>query len=122
MARESGGSRTTNTATASRAGRDLRVLPPGRDGRRRRRGADLPPFGWEDFCSYRSRLTWARELAAGGHPALRIDLPATGDSGGDPGDPARLQAWTTAVTAAVDWLRASTGRSRVATIGIRLGA
>ncbi len=80
-----------------------------------------PPFGWEDFCSYRSRLTWADELAADGHPTLRIDLPATGDSGGDPEDPARLEAWTTAVTAAADWLRASTGRSRVATIGIGLG-
>ena len=80
-----------------------------------------PPFGWEDFCSYRSRLAWAQELAAGGYAALRIDLPATGDSGGDPDDPARLEAWTSAVAAAAAWLRESTGCRRVATIGIGLG-
>ena len=80
-----------------------------------------PPFGWEDFCSYRSRKDWAESLAADGYPALRIDLPATGDSGGDPEQPGRMAAWTTAVADAAAWLRGSTGATRIAAIGIGLG-
>jgi alpha-beta hydrolase superfamily lysophospholipase len=80
-----------------------------------------PPFGWEDVCSYRARRTWADALALAGHPALRIDLPGTGDSGGSPRDPKRLEAWTAAVSASADWLRESSGCSRVAAIGIGLG-
>ena len=55
------------------------------------------PFGWEDFCSFRSRRRWAQDLAGRGHPALRIDLPATGDSPGSPRDPEQLSAWTDGV-------------------------
>jgi alpha-beta hydrolase superfamily lysophospholipase len=80
-----------------------------------------PPFGWEDICSYRSRRTWAQHLAAAGHPTLRVELPGAGDSGGSPGDSGRLDAWTAAVGSAADWLGASTGRRRVAAIGIGLG-
>ena len=80
-----------------------------------------PPFGWEDFCSYRSRLAWAQAFAEAGYAALRIDLPATGDSGGEPDDPGRLDAWTTAIAGAVTWLGESTGCRRNATIGIGLG-
>lgn len=80
-----------------------------------------PPFGWEEICSYRSRRDWAAQLARSGHPALRIDLPGTGDSGGSPSDPARLEAWTAAVGATAGWLRAASGCERVAAIGIGLG-
>jgi alpha-beta hydrolase superfamily lysophospholipase len=80
-----------------------------------------PPFGWDDICSYRSRRTWAQQLAAAGHPTLRIDLPAAGDSGGSPNDSGRLDAWTAAVASAAGWLGASTGRTRVAAIGVGLG-
>lgn len=80
-----------------------------------------PPFGWEDFCSYRSRKDWAESLAADGYPALRIDLPATGDSGGEPEQPGRMAAWTTAIADAAAWLRDSTGATRIAAIGIGLG-
>jgi hypothetical protein len=52
-----------------------------------------PPFGWEDFCSFRSRRQWAGELAAAGHPSIRLDLPGGGDSGGSPRDADRLAAW-----------------------------
>jgi alpha-beta hydrolase superfamily lysophospholipase len=80
-----------------------------------------PTFGWDDICSYRSRRAWAQHLAAAGHPTLRVDLPGAGDSGGTPSDPARLSAWTAAIASAAGWLGASTGRSRIAAIGIGLG-
>jgi alpha-beta hydrolase superfamily lysophospholipase len=80
-----------------------------------------PPFGWEDICSYRSRRAWAEHLALAGHPALRIDLPGAGDSGGSPSDPDRLAAWTGAVLSAAVELREMTGCDRLAAIGIGLG-
>lgn len=80
-----------------------------------------PPFGWEDFCSFRSRRTWAEQLAAAGYPALRIDLPGCGDSGGSPRDPALFATWSGSVAAAAGWLRARTGCGRVAAIGIGIG-
>jgi pimeloyl-ACP methyl ester carboxylesterase len=76
------------------------------------------PFGWDDVCSYRGRMRWAEQLAADGHPALRIDLPGTGDSGGSPRDPGRVGAWTDAVAGAAAWLRMESGCPRVAVIGI----
>jgi alpha-beta hydrolase superfamily lysophospholipase len=80
-----------------------------------------PPFGWEDVCSYRPRRAWAQHLAAAGYPALRVELPGAGDSGGSPGDSGRLDAWTEAIASAADWLGAATGRRRVAAIGVGLG-
>jgi pimeloyl-ACP methyl ester carboxylesterase len=100
-----------------------------------------PPFGWEDMCSYRIRREWAEHLARAGHTTLRIDLPGSGDSGGDPNDPRQLDAWTQAVDEAVRWLRRPlgltaaglagaggeagagglAGATRVAVIGIGLG-
>ena len=80
-----------------------------------------PPFGWEEMCSYRARRRWAQVLAAGGYPTARFDLPSTGDSGGDPGDPDRVRAWITAAIGAAAWLRERSGCERVAAIGIGLG-
>jgi len=80
-----------------------------------------PPFGWEEVCSYRARRNWADDLAEAGFPAARIELPATGDSGGDPGDADRVEAWTTAVGHAAEWLRESTGAERLCALGIGLG-
>ena len=79
------------------------------------------PFGWEDMCSYRIRREWAQQLAAGGHPALRFDLPGSGDSAGDPADPARVPAWTDAISSAAAWLAAQPGVRSVAAIGIGMG-
>jgi pimeloyl-ACP methyl ester carboxylesterase len=81
----------------------------------------VPPFGWDEMCSYRGRRAWAGALAAAGHPALRLDLPGTGDSGGTPRDPDRLGAWTQAVVQAATWLRKQTGVARVTAIGIGVG-
>jgi alpha-beta hydrolase superfamily lysophospholipase len=80
-----------------------------------------PPWGWDAVASYRSLRAWARHLAGAGHVTLRFDFPASGDSGGAPGDPARLAAWVAAITAAADWLRAESGCGRVATLGLGLG-
>jgi pimeloyl-ACP methyl ester carboxylesterase len=76
-----------------------------------------PPLGWDDVCSYRARRDWAVQLAAAGHPVLRVDLPGTGDSGGA----RRLDAWIDALGTAAAWLRASSGRARVAAVGIGAG-
>lgn len=80
-----------------------------------------PPFGWEEVCSYRSRRWWAAQLAADGYASLRLSFPGTGDSGGSPHDPGRLEAWTNAVAGAGGWLRSAVGADRLAVIGIALG-
>jgi alpha-beta hydrolase superfamily lysophospholipase len=82
----------------------------------------LPPYGWDELCSYRSRRALARHLAAAGFPTLRLDLPGTGDSAGSPTDAARVTAWVDAARRAALWLRAETGAARVVAIGIGLGA
>jgi alpha-beta hydrolase superfamily lysophospholipase len=79
------------------------------------------PWGWDEVASYRSRRLWAERLAASGHPTLRFDLPATGDSAGTPADPDRLESWVAAVSRAVEWLRETTEAPRLAAIGLGLG-
>jgi len=79
------------------------------------------PFGWDDICAYRSLRSWAERLAARGHPTVRFDLPATGDSAGSGDRPDQLQAWVAAVAEAAVCLRAESGRLRTTAIGIGLG-
>lgn len=81
----------------------------------------VPPFGWEDIASYRSLRRWAEDLAAHGYPALRIELPRTGDSGGNAAEPATWAAWNAALTTASAWLHAQTGCSTLTGIGVGLG-
>jgi alpha-beta hydrolase superfamily lysophospholipase len=97
------------------------VFHPAADPRRDTAVLLCPPFGWEEFCSFRPRRDWAEALAKDGYPALRVDLPATGDSGGSPRDTGMLATWTAAVSDAATWLRASTDCRRVAVIGIGVG-
>jgi alpha-beta hydrolase superfamily lysophospholipase len=97
------------------------VLHPGGEPTQQRAVLLCAPFGWEDMCSYRSRLAWAEHLAREGYATLRIDLPGSGDSAGSPRDPGQLDAWTGAVSEAADWLRASTGVAGVTVVGIGLG-
>ncbi len=79
------------------------------------------PFGWDELSAHRSLRCWAGALAEAGHPALRFDLPGSGDSGGSPREPRRLEAWTAAVAGAAASLRATEGCERIVAIGIGLG-
>src|SRR5690349_12601671 len=79
-----------------------------------------PPWGWDDVSSYRTRRTWAEQLAAAGHPTLRLDLPGTGDSAGSAADPGRIDAGAAAIASAATWLRARSS-SRVAVLGLGFG-
>jgi alpha-beta hydrolase superfamily lysophospholipase len=80
-----------------------------------------PPFGWEEVSSYRPRRAWAQTLAAAGHGTVRLTLPSTGDSGGSPRDPCRVDAWTQAIAVAAEWLRTQEGVRHVVAIGMGLG-
>src|SRR5258706_5442820 len=82
----------------------------------------VPPFGWEDVCSYRPLRFLAQTLAASGIPALRYDLPGTGDSSGAVLDSALVNAWIQSVGDAAAELRAATSVRHVAVVGVRLGA
>ncbi|HEY7932751.1 MAG TPA: alpha/beta fold hydrolase [Solirubrobacteraceae bacterium] len=95
--------------------------PAGGDSSRCHGVVICPPFGWDEVCSYRARRDWAAQLAAAGHPTLRIDLPGTGDSTGEADDPGRVDVWSTAVANTAQWLRDSGGCERVAAIGIGSG-
>ena len=53
----------------------------------------VPSFGWEDVCGYRPLRFLARIFAAEGIPAMRFDLPGTGDSSGDARDSGLFEAW-----------------------------
>ncbi|MGH9557607.1 MAG: alpha/beta fold hydrolase [Bryobacteraceae bacterium] len=81
----------------------------------------VPPFGWEDACSYRPLRFLARTLAEYGIPVLRFDLPGTGDSSGGLTDAGLFDAWIRAIAAAAGELRALSGVEQVAIFGIRLG-
>jgi len=82
----------------------------------------VPSFGWEDVCSYRPLRFLARTFAAEGIPAMRFDLPGTGDSSGEARDPGLFDAWVHSVDDAAAALRAASGVEQVAVVGIRTGA
>ena len=82
----------------------------------------VPPFGWEEVCAYRPLRFMAQRFAELGIPTLRYDLPAAGDSSGDPQDPGLFDAWVRSVGDAVETLRAATAVDDVAVLGVHLGA
>ncbi|HVW09631.1 MAG TPA: hypothetical protein VHC90_13665 [Bryobacteraceae bacterium] len=82
----------------------------------------VSPFGWEEVCAYRPLRFMARRFAELGIPTLRYDLPAAGDSSGDPQDPALFDAWVQSVSDAVETLRAAAAVDDVAVLGVHLGA
>lgn len=80
------------------------------------------PFGYDALCTHRGWRKLAERLAHAGLPTLRFDYPGTGDAAGMEDDPGRVQAWLDSIGAAVSHLRAWTGVTRVALVGLRLGA
>ncbi len=76
--------------------------------------------------AHQSLRVLADELAAAGYAAMRLDYPATGDSGdvavGEPLPGGIWAQWQQSIHAAVDWLRAATGARRVILCGVRIGA
>ena len=78
------------------------------------------PFLQEYFRSHRAFLRLAIQLAGRGWHALRFDYSGCGDSYGD--GPTSPDAWAQDVRVATQELRERTGASRMALIGLRLGA
>jgi pimeloyl-ACP methyl ester carboxylesterase len=79
------------------------------------------PWGWDEVASYRSRRRWAERLAAAGHPTLRFDLPACGDSAATPAAEDLVGSWLEAIAGAASWLRGESGAPRIALLGLGLG-
>lgn len=82
----------------------------------------LPAQGFEHLCSRHAFRVLAGRIAAAGLPTLRFDYHGTGDSAGSDLDPDRVATWLRNVEAAIAWMKASTGVTEVALVGLRLGA
>jgi pimeloyl-ACP methyl ester carboxylesterase len=81
------------------------------------------PLGYDALCVHRGWRDFAIALTAFcGMPALRFDYPGTGDSDGNEDDPQRFRTWIDSVKAAAQYLRATTGVTRLILCGLRLGA
>ncbi|WP_322091608.1 alpha/beta fold hydrolase [Paraburkholderia bannensis] len=80
------------------------------------------PFGYDALCTHRGWRKLAERLARAGLPTLRFDYPGTGDAAGMEDDEGRVDAWIDSIGAAVRLLRECTGVTRVALVGLRLGA
>lgn len=81
----------------------------------------VPPWGWDDVASARSRRRWAIRLAASGRPVARITLPGVGNSPGGPGDSGRVEAWLAAIESASTELRAASLAPGLVLVGFGLG-
>jgi uncharacterized protein len=90
-------------------------------------GASLTPFvfchafGEEKLWTHRVFVTFARRLAADGHPVLRFDYMGNGDSFGSFSE-SSLTTVLADVRRAVDEVRRRTGADRVNLLGLRFGA
>jgi exosortase A-associated hydrolase 2 len=79
------------------------------------------PFGEEKLWAHRVHVSFARALAAEGHPVLRFDYMGNGDSGGTFGG-SSLRTAMADVLAAIDEVRRRTGVRPVSLLGLRFGA
>lgn len=79
------------------------------------------PFGHEYIRAHRSLRQLATTLSDRGHHVLRFDYFGCGDSAGEDAD-ADIGQWLGDITAAIDELKAMARATRVALVGLRLGA
>lgn len=80
------------------------------------------PLGYEALCSYRTYKLLALQLADAGFDVVSFDYAGTGDSAGGDADPGRVPAWIDSTVAAAWQLTRLAGVSRLALVGLRLGA
>lgn len=84
-----------------------------------------PPLGQEMVNAYRSLQALAQDLAARGLPTLRLDYAGCGNSAEPPSAEAEhghAAAWQSSIERGIEHLRARTGVTRVALLGLRSGA
>lgn len=79
------------------------------------------PFGEEKLWAHRVFVSFARQLASGGHPVLRFDYMGSGDSDGSFSQSSMTTALSD-VRRAMDEVRRRTKVERVNLLGLRLGA
>jgi pimeloyl-ACP methyl ester carboxylesterase len=79
------------------------------------------PFGEEASRSHRIYRVLATQLERAGYAALRFDYSGTGDSAGEARD-ATIDAWLDDIATAAERLRTVSGASKIAVVGLRLGA
>jgi uncharacterized protein len=80
------------------------------------------PFGEEKLWSHRVLVSFARELVARGHAALRFDYMGAGDSEGELRD-SSMETHMGDLRASINHLRARVGtQCRIGVAGLRLGA
>ncbi len=79
------------------------------------------PLAEEKLWTHRVFVSYARHLAAAGHPVLRFDTTGSGDSEGDFSD-LSLPILCDDVRAAIAEVRRQTGATAVSLLGLRLGA
>ena len=79
------------------------------------------PFGEEKLWAHRVFVTFARTLAALGHPVLRFDYMANGDSEGD-FEHFSVETAVADIGCAADMLKERSGSARIGLLGLRLGA
>ncbi len=79
-------------------------------------------WDYEALAIHQSWRALADKLAEAGLPTLRFDYPGSGDSLGDSAAPGAFDAAVAAIGSAVAALKERAGVSRVALVGLRLGA
>ncbi len=112
-----------NTMMFGRAPRSLfGVYHPPRTAKARRAGVVLCyPFGQEYMRAHRAFRQLALWLSGAGFHVLRFDYSGTGDSAGDDSE-ASLAQWALDASIAADELKDTAEVTRVAFVGLRLGA